>query len=386
MVGPVTGRPRSRWATFARSAQTLWSIVGIALLLLLLLDAALTAFLKHREDDRFRAYMEKYPAADRSWVPAYTEEFLRHDSALWRPYVYWRRAPYAGQYFGVDERGLRHTWNKPHTPAEKPFRIFTFGGSTMWGTGVRPDYTVASCLARALEEHGIAVEVTNYGEGGYVSTQELLTLLLELRRGNVPDLVIFLDGFNDAATSYQNARAGLTSNEMHRVEEFNVDEHRSRFQKAMALVPGIRRFTEGLGKRLVAPYTIPADKSAVLADATVRVYRENVRVVQMLGREYGFQSLFYWQPVIFLKDHLAPNEVKGAADLGYMKDFVLGVYQQLHGDPQLAARPAFHDISDTFRHTDEAVFADFCHLSEHGNDVLARRIAEDVPPLLQQKP
>ncbi len=375
--------PPSRWRLLARTLQTLWSIIGIALVLLFVLDAALGAYLKHRERDQFRAYMSTYPAADRSWVPIYTEEFLLHDKALWRPYVYWRRAPFVGQYFGVEERGLRHTWNRPHAPAEKPLRIFTFGGSTMWGTGVRPDYTVASCLARSLEEQGIAVEVTNYGEGGYVSTQELLTLLFELRRGKVPDLVIFLDGFNDVSTSFQNAKAGLTSNEMHRVEEFNADERRSRLQKALALIPGVRRFAAGLGNRLVKPYSVSTEQAPALAADTIRVYRENIRVAELFGREYGFQSLFYWQPIIYQKDELAPNEVQAARDLSYMKDFLLRVYQEQKNDAQLAARPAFHNVSEIFRHTAEGVFADFAHLTEHGNDLLARRMAEDVAPLVR---
>lgn len=393
MVTPAPGRvpppgerpaPR-RLRRFAAALETAWSILGIALVLLLGLDAAVNAYLVRRDQDFFRAYMNAYPDPDHAWVPAYTEEFLQHDKALWRPYVYWRRAPFLGQYFGVDERGLRHTWNAPHRAAERPLRVFTFGGSTMWGTGVRPDYTLASWLARDLEQAGIAVEVTNFGEGGYVTTQELLTLLLELRRGNVPDLVVFYDGVNEAATAYQNGKAGFTSNESHRAEEFNVDERRSRLEKLLALVPGLRRFTAGLGKRLAKSYAIPPEKAGTLTDDTIRVYRENVRVVELLGREYGFASLFYWQPVIFSKDHLAPNEVKAEADFRYIREFNLDVYERIKADAWLAARPTFHNVSDIFRTTETGVFADFCHLSEHGNEVVARRMAQDAEPLLRQR-
>jgi hypothetical protein len=40
------------------------------------------------------------------------------------------------------------------------------------------------------------IEVTNYGQNGYHTTQKVLLLQQLLQRGQQPDLVIFLDGVN----------------------------------------------------------------------------------------------------------------------------------------------------------------------------------------------
>ncbi|HZU84116.1 MAG TPA: SGNH/GDSL hydrolase family protein [Polyangiaceae bacterium] len=368
-----------------RALQTTWSMIGIALVLVLVLDGALDRMLRKREDAQLRAFLDRYPDPDHSWVPEYLNEVLAEDAVDWRPYVYWRRRPYEGKYFGVDSNGLRRTWNAPPQATGKVQRIFAFGGSTMWGTHVRPEYTLPSCLSRQLTGRGYHVEVTNFGEGGYVSTQELITLMLELRKGNVPDVVVFYDGVNDVAASYQNAVAGWTENESNRVAEFNVDRQRSRAERLLAVFPALRRFATGLGHHLRGPYALEAGTAAAVEADTARVYRENVRLVSALADEYGFDTLFYWQPIIHKKDHLAPNEAAAEATQAASKDFVLGAYAAVGADAALKSRRDFHDISDMFRTTEEPVYADFCHLSEHGNELVARRIGEDVGGVLESR-
>src|SRR6185369_4951231 len=99
---------------------------------------------------------------------------------------YWRRQPFAGRFINIDERGVRRTWKSANATAAAR-RVFLFGGSTMWGTGARDDHTIASELARDLEERGFGdVEVTNFGEGGYVSMQDLVLLEDEIRHGSRP--------------------------------------------------------------------------------------------------------------------------------------------------------------------------------------------------------
>ncbi len=93
----------------------------------------------------------------------------------------------------------------------------------MWGYGVRDDSTVASLLSKRLaEKTGYNAEVFNYGQIGYVSTQEVLLLYELLGQGLRPDVVVFYDGINDSFTAYQSGIAGLAQNESFRVREFNL--------------------------------------------------------------------------------------------------------------------------------------------------------------------
>jgi acyl-CoA synthetase (AMP-forming)/AMP-acid ligase II len=92
-------------------------------------------------------------------------------------------------------------------------KVFTFGGSPMWGTG-SPDWsTIPAYLRIELEEaRRRPLCIMNFGESAYVSTQSVIELMLQLQAGNVPDIAIFTDGVNDIFTGYQSGKAGIHQN------------------------------------------------------------------------------------------------------------------------------------------------------------------------------
>ena len=96
--------------------RTAWLMLGLSLLLLLLVDQLLDAALpdsfaklsvvpgaKHPERTQMDAFASKEQAT------AYFEEFEQARQVAWRPYVYFRRKPYAGQSIHVDAHGFRVT-------------------------------------------------------------------------------------------------------------------------------------------------------------------------------------------------------------------------------------------------------------------------------------
>ena len=86
----------------------------------------------------------------------------------WHPYVYWRRKPYTGKYINIDEKGLRKTIYPIDEPVKKKpvKKVFMFGGSTMWGSGVKDEFTIPSLVGSGLAKQSIHAEVTNFGESG----------------------------------------------------------------------------------------------------------------------------------------------------------------------------------------------------------------------------
>jgi hypothetical protein len=158
------------------------------------------------------------------WAVEYYKEENSRPVYRWHSYIYWRPAPFKGKYTNIDEEGLRQTWSGTGSSATKSSRIFMFGGSTMLGAGARDEQTIPSFLAKMLtQEYGFNVKVTNFGTGGYVSTQEVIALLRELQRENIPDLVIFYDGSNDVFSTFQNRGVGgIPQNESNREREFNL--------------------------------------------------------------------------------------------------------------------------------------------------------------------
>src|SRR5262245_23985577 len=209
--------------------QNVWLICGVSLLLICLVNAAIGLGFLIR--DRLRGErVLTVPIktadwySDRPWVDAYYEEFEGSRANRWQPYLYWRRKSFSGQYINVGTDGNRRTIAPHRNEGDSaPHRkIFMFGGSTMWGTGARDDFTIPSLLAKELQKSEIAAEIVNFGEGGHVSTQEVIALMLELRGGRVPDVVIFYDGINDTFSAFQQHAAGTPQNEFNRAVEFNL--------------------------------------------------------------------------------------------------------------------------------------------------------------------
>lgn len=255
---------------------------------------------------------DAYAAA--SWYRDYAREFDATRPQRWQSYVYFARLPsYHGRYINLDSLGHRVT-PQPTAPSTPIAKVYLFGGSTMWGSSQREDFTTAAELSRrlqALVRPGARVEVTNFAETGYVFTQDVIALILQLRAGGRPDVVVFYDGINDGFSAVQAGVAGLPQNEAKRVAEFDMgraldqtgfatglrkDLHALRLLAAagleqLALVRWLRSLLPSRPRGRFAPVDS-------LARGVVRVYAEQARMVEALSQAYGFTPVFVWQPTI----------------------------------------------------------------------------------------
>jgi lysophospholipase L1-like esterase len=316
------------------------------------------------------------------------DEFCRSYSARWISYVYYRRTPFTGRHINVDSVGWRFTPQfrmDAGTPARS---IFLLGGSTMWGTGARDSATIPSALARLLASDPAlpAARVVNMGESGYVSTQAILALQLELRKGNVPDLVIMYDGVNDVFSAYQSGEAGVPQNEANRSAEFNLLKEGGRM-RALGIGDLWKRtltaeLLDTVRSILRPPPPLPATPPRLAAEV-VRMYRGNLEVVEALSRQYGFRYLAYWQPVVFSKADPSPYERRQSDLWHYVRPLFLESYSLVASDPGLRANPSFHDLSGVLDGT--VAYIDFCHITERGNGVVARRIYADLKAAINQR-
>ena len=359
----------------------LWRVVGISLLLLIACDFLLRALLPaDGRGSRAGVAIDRHRADAFDGVD-FVEPLFReyHDSKemAWTPYLYWRRPRFDGEYVRVGEGGRRHTWSSPgHSRAP---RIFVFGGSTIWGAGARDDYTIPSLLAKELHERGVNVQVSNFGESGYVSTQNLLSLLLELRSGNLPDVVVFYDGANDLFAAIQAGHAGTPQNEDNRHREFNLSKHRGKLAALMLRKSfvGIDRFATWLRRDEEASSSeIETD---ALAAEVVSLYTRNLQIAEALSRRFGFATLYYWQPSVFSKSQRTPYEDSLVASRSARERALFArAGQGVAGSRELAMIDGFEDLSNAFDDTSAPVFFDFIHVSEAGNAVLAEAIGADL--------
>jgi lysophospholipase L1-like esterase len=365
---------------------------AIVVLLLLACEVGAT-FMRSAWDSQKERELARQTARENALNPSEAAEFVAEENRAgrvnWTSYTYWRRAPISGKYVNVDAKGIRKTWNPP--ASSKPrVRVFLFGGSTMWGTESRDDYTIPSQLSKVLaKSFGSAVEVVNFGETGYVQTQEVITLLKELQRGNVPNVAVFYDGYNDAFAAFQAGVAGVPQNEFNRVAEFNL------------LLSSSRLFLEGARQSNLAwalttfagrlhvfahrskPAPAAADVAERLAADTLRVYATNLKVLDAAGREYNIRMLYYWQPSVFTKLHLSPEEQAQSDSDPPFRKFDLATVALLKASP-IERMDSFRDLSGAFDEDPKRIYLDTMHPFERGNQRIAELMAEGVSGAVRQ--
>jgi hypothetical protein len=326
-----------------------------------------------------------YPWASGFWKEEKSRwNSQRHGS--YEPFRIWGATPLQGKYINTDQtpNGVwRRTINPTGPGCEKQtsVELWMFGGSTLYGTGV-PDWaTIPSFLSRDLNSaHVRCVVVTNFGVEGYVTNQEVMLLMEQLKIGRHPDIVIFYDGVND---SYAGAvepgipRAHVSLSIIKaRVEGTlagRLDFLRNSYalQLAGTAVNYLRRASAA------EPQTEETDSKA---GATLDNYEANLRILRILGEAYGFRVFCFWQPA-FVYGHkpLDPFEMKIAGNVSARKSFriLTAVYQQ--AERRAATDHAFVFLGDIFDSVKEPFYIDkWMHLAPLGNEFVAHFVAKAV--------
>ncbi len=381
--------------------KNVWIVTGLVLLLLTVIELLSGVIINTKLNVTTEAPDPRL-AADSYHKAPWLEEFLEENHTImarWQPYVHYRREPFAGSYITVDQEGHRRTiYPRVDPPGSAPLKVFIFGASTMWGTGARDEYTIASQVGKALSAAGIAADITNFAESGYVSMQEVITLLLELRKGNVPDLAVFYDGIGDTFAAFQSGKAGRPMNEYRRIREFNLlqetrrkdlnrlylTSHLERSNTVRLLQAVARRINPNLEYR-DKKKNVDADQSAGVEEEVANAWFSAMEIVGRLGDAYGFTAVAYWQPVIFTKDELTAYEKDEYEKEKHMEAFFDTTYAYIRRSSSRLVGRHFFDISNIFKDVKEPLYIDFAHVSEAANDVIAQRLADDIVQITSEQ-
>ena len=256
----------------------------------------------------------------------------------YEPYLVWKAdtSLYFEEEIGSD--GFRIT---PASNSDSnAYAVFVFGGSTIWGTGVPDSSTIPSYLCELLQSSlSGPVEVRNFGQLGYVSTQEMIELCFQLRSNNVPDLVIFLDGMNDVAAAYESGIPGTHQNYPlvkarveSRLEDLGLEStlphpflqlfHRSNFSILLSLIG-----SGGVGSVGNQPDIVNYLSSGVDTDSlsfnVARIMFENYGFIKQLSEQYVFDVMFFIQPSVWTGSKTLTDEEISFA-LGESRFFAVG--------------------------------------------------------------
>lgn len=335
-------------------------------------------------------------------------EISEANGIRYEPYVIWKRKPYIGSLVNVGRDGNRVTnFNSGEPDALK---IWMFGGSTVWGWGAPDFQTVPSQLSRSLnEDWGVDTVITNFGEDGYVSTQEMILFLRVLQSDRRPDVVIFYNGANDAAAAALWPQIPGVHQNLSSIKSKLEDRKRTLSSRVRSLAIfkvlniALRQIGLNTNAGIPAGTALAAgreDDTALTARRAFDILLQNRKIISALEDAYGFRSLFMFQPALGIGDKPLSSEEESlyAISLARPEGYALrmGVLMRpellLYLDSDSAADNIF-DMSNVFENTTETVYLDWAHLSGEGNRLVAEKMSgilqgvlcDDAPPNMSQK-
>jgi lysophospholipase L1-like esterase len=348
----------------------------------------------------YRKYHKDPLSPQRS--PAYSSEtwgsdFWNEQSAFWSkarsnylPFMVWSVRKWHGKYINTDDSEIgtwRRTIQAMGDDCKKTTvrKLWVFGGSTVYGIGT-PDWaTIPSFLSQKLNaDNSVCWEVTNLGSEGYVTNQELILLIQQLKAGRRPDVAVFYDGVNEALVG------GFSPGDA--TKHWTFDAIRAKFEQPE---PGRLSFlkrsytvqlVEALRQRDSQDHypTFSDEQVAGKARSTLENYEANLRIIRMLANEYGFKTYFFWQPLLeFGNKPLTPFEEKlkeaRRTELGgRVQRGIVGVYNEAERQSRVSTDYVF--LGHAFDDVKDLIYVDEFHLDPRGNEIMANRIAQALRP------
>jgi hypothetical protein len=316
-----------------------------------------------------RARLPNY--ANVTWAPQHYREF-NQTKIDYKSFIGWRHSPFHGETINVGgPYAQRLTINQGTAKSKK---AYFFGGSTMWGIGVRDDATIPSQFAAAT---GIWSE--NFGEVAYTAHQSLILLVQLLQDGHRPDIVVFYDGVNDASDK---CRTELTPYSHAREAAFDglFKNARDKFSFHVYFA-GLRAFATWVRyeiDRRVAPAeagrSYDCDSNPEKATKIAQNLLADWKMAEQLVASYGGRFVGILQPVVYFsqtrQDHLRDDPALRNLRAEFQAVYPL-VERAMTEDDALYNMVSALDV-------DDYIYVDISHLSPNGNALIAARMAEII--------
>jgi len=372
---------------FAILGYAVFSLLVMAILLELFSWAGLSSYRRIRQS--FRGPSVPSPLTSEPWA----QEFWKEESArtklhkIYVPFRVWGPENWHGKYVNNDESKIgvvRRTINPSSQicTEQSARRVWMFGGSAVYGSGV-PDWaTLPSYLSRALNAAAPeCVIVVNFGVEGYVTNQEVIALAEQLKAERPPDIVIFYDGVNDAGAAAYSSGPPLP--------HFMLTEVKNRIE---GTISGRLDFLRGSHLlQLLTVMRSPLHRTTISlsqqeewrrgAVTALDNYESNLGLVKALSKAYGFKLYCFWQPSLYYGHKpLAPFEQQLVNASNPQTDYWYTA--EIAGNAEAETRAArlgdFIFLGGLFDSVKDPLYIDMVHLDPLGNKLVATNIAEYI--------
>jgi lysophospholipase L1-like esterase len=318
-------------------------------------------------------------------------------------------------------QGFREKVDTPRTKEPGVFRIFLMGGSTGYGLGslskfgqekypiITNDETIDFYLEEYLKTKlpGQRLEVINASITSHFSHHHLIYLNQTILKYD-PDMIVFLDGFNDYYAYTKNFDQFADYAYAERAHLFMMEPSMEAWAKysgwwlfrksyfvhvaAKTLRPLWLYLTRSAGER------IHIDVAEALGNLRENARRNFIKIVErnsVILQHEGVQAVFALQPEIAFKQSkkFSPLEqdIYDEMENHWQENFVKfknearPIVAKFLQEATAKTGSLFVDLTDIYGAVEGDVYTDYCHLTPLGNRKLAESLGDAIAPLVVQK-
>lgn len=245
----------------------------------------------------------------------------------------------------------------PPGAGDDPLEVWFFGGSLTWGVGQSDARTIPARFAARATEAGIPVRARNFAVPAYMIEQSSILFERELARQPVkPDLVVFLDGYNEMYGAMGSTLAGVAPG--------------TPFSAYTA------KGAAGVGRGYHGPTATLEDRY----EGVLAMHQRGRDRARRAAEAAGVDLAFAWQPNVYSRP-AQPGERATLAELGWT-DAEIGELRTADAEIRRRLPPGIVDLGGVFDTADEPIYLDTVHVNERGADLLAAALVDDLAPRL----
>lgn len=334
-----------------------------------------------------------------------------------------RPTPNYANWKGIyhNAQGFRERQNTPKTKEPGVFRIFLMGGSTGYGLGSLsahgqtkyPVITNDETIDYYLEEHlkrrfpGTRIEVINAAITSHYSHHHLIYLNQTILKYD-PDMVVFLDGFNDYFPYRKDFDQFIDYAYGERAHLFMSEPSFEAWTKYTGWWLFRKSHFVHVAAKAIRPAwlylsSINRGRAHINVNEAIENLKKNaqsnfVKMIERNGlilRHEGVPAVFALQPEISFhqskKLSRLEQEIFEEMQSHWQENFVefkneaKPLVTKLVQEATAKTGAIFVDLTDIYADVEGDVYTDYCHLTPLGNQKLAEALGNAITPLISSQ-
>jgi hypothetical protein len=302
----------------------------------------------------------------------------------YEPFTQFKEGLLQGKFVNVRPEGFRVTPPQGPWPlVPEHYNIFLFGGSTTFNYGLPDSQTIASVLQNDLRRRypDQNINIYNFGRGYYYSSQELILFMRLLAQERVPDMAVFIDGYNefvfyqDQPYFSEDISKYFQQREQCSLKTVLENQGVQAFRKILRQKSPVKSKAHQEKENTEYENMVYQHKEEI-SHVVLKRYLVNKRLIEAMARDFQVTPVFVWQPVAAYRYDLSSSPFP----IPILDDVLIryGYSRMAELNQDGVPGPNFLWCADIQAQVQEPLYVDACHYNEKNSRNLAACIIQYI--------